>query len=363
MKKLIVAHWRRRIVNYSAVCVELIILLIVGNILMSQLLPFLQSVQMYNQYGLENILCCTATTSRENVEQIVEEQDAKILWSNYRAEYAISEERLCIQPVEKEYLRRFNLISEEDIQKGTIAVVPESLSSQYSVGKTYTITVSETIGKITFLVGAVMNNDLMFIPPSGDATRSIIGSYSNTILLALDEDDLSKFNLSDIYTLEADAYDVEQIVENLSWNENIITVMSCEQAQEYSNSLELSQMGMPIIISITAIILCLAGMLSNTLLTIIANERNNGIYYICGYTWKKIALVQIISDLFAVGISIIIALGIMFYLAVRSEYIILQKMPFLASVVIVAIIYVFAEILGIFQIKKNNVVEIVERMK
>ena len=310
MIKLIIAHWRRRIVNYSAVCVELIILLIVGNILMSQLIPFLQSAQLYSKHGLENILCCTATTNRENVEQIAEGLGAKILWSNYRGDYTISDERLFIQPVEKEYLRRFNLISEEDIIKGAVAVVPASLSSQYLVGETYTVTVSETVGKITFLVGTVMDNDLMFIPPSGDAALSIIGSYPNTILLALDEDDLTRFNSSDVYTLEADAYDVQRVVDDLSWNEHIITVMSCEKAQDYTNSLELSQMGMPIIISITAIILCLAGMLSNILLTIIANERNNGIYYICGYTWKKIALVQILSDLLAVGISVIISLAI-----------------------------------------------------
>lgn len=363
MKKLIITLVHRRIANYSAACVELIILLLVGNILMSQLIPFLQSGQLYSKYGLANILCCTVNTDRENAEQIMEKYGAKILWSNYRGEHAISDERLFVQPVEKEYLRRFNLISEKDIIKGPVAVVAASLASQYSVGETYTVMVSESVGEITFVIGAVMDKDLMFIPPSGDASMSIIGSYPNTILLALDEEDLMKFNSSGTYTLEANGKDIQSIVDDLSWNEHVITVMSCEKAKDYNNYLELSQMGMPIIISITAIILCLAGMLSNTLLSIIENERNNGIYYICGCTWKKIALVQIVSDLFVVVVSLVVSLVMMLVLSSTSQHIILQRTPFLVSVSIVVVIYMIAEILGILQIKKNNVVEIAERMK
>ena len=363
MRKLIFTHLRRRATNYIAVCVELTVVLLVCNILLNQLLPFIQSQRLYDNLGLSNILCCTVTTDSEAVEEIAEEVGATVLWRNYRGQYALSDESLFIQPVEKSYLSRFGLLSNDEIKDGPIAVVSGSLSAQYITGETYTVVVGEPVGEITFTVAASMDNDLMFIPPSGDAALSIIGSYPHTILLALDSDDLTQFTASDVYTLEAAENDAQRVVEDLSWKEQIVTAMSCEEAQAYSNSLDLSQMGMPIVISLTAVVLCLAGMLSNTLLSIIANERTNAIYYICGYTWRKCALIQIISDLLVLVCSVILAFVIMQILSALSGNISLQKSSFLVSIAIVAAIYVLAETLGIIQIKKKNVAEIAERMK
>ncbi len=362
MKKLISLHLRRRLTNYIAVCVELIVLLLVCNILLSQLIPFIQSEQLYDELGLSDVLCCTTTTDRETLERITNEADATILWRNYKGQYT-SDETLFVQPVEKNYFRQFRLLSEDQMTNETIAVISESMSSKYSIGETYTVSISENIGKITFTVAGIVDNDLMFIPPSGDAALSIIGNYPHTILLGLDEDDLLRFHASDVYTLSANDNDAQRVADDLSWEEQIITAMSCEDAQSYNNSLELNQMGMPIIISITAIVLCLAGMLSNTLLTIIANERNNSIYYICGLTWKKCALIQIICDLFVVILSAVLTLIALLIFSKISDYIVLQRTPFLISVAIAAVMYLIAEILGILQFKKNNVAEIVERVK
>ena len=359
MKKLILSHFRRRIVNYIAVCVELVILLIVCNVLLNQLIPFIQGEQLYREMELSNILCCTTNTDKETMEAIADEVGATVLWRNYRAQYISDDSDLRIKPVDIEYMQHFGFAanSSDVIQ----AVVPSSLSNQYEEGKTYTIHISG-IGEITFTVAKVLENDLMFLPPSDNTVSNIIGSYPTTIIMAMDESNLSKFTASDIYTLQAQ--DAQGAALSLSWYDGIITAMSCEDAQTYNNSFELSQMGMPIIISITAVVLCLAGMLSNTLLTIIANERTNGIYYICGYTWRKCAMVQIVSDFLAVVVSILFALGIMLALSLTSSgYIALQKTPFAASVLIVAVIYAVAEMLGILQIKKNNVAEIAGRMK
>lgn len=363
MRKLIFTHLRRRAPNYIAVCVELTVVLLVCNILLNQLLPFIQSQRLYDKLGLSNVLCCTVTTDGETVEEIAGEVGATVLWRNYRGQYALSDENLFIQPVEKSYLSRFGLLSNDEIKDGPIAVVSGSLSSQYITGETYTVVVSEPVGEITFTVAASLDNDLMFIPPSGDAALSIIGSYPHTILLALDNDDLTRFTASDVYTLEVKENDAQRVVNDLSWKEQIVTAMSCEEAHAYSNSLDLSQMGMPIIISLTAVVLCLAGMLSNTLLSIIANERNNAIYYICGYTWRKCALIQIVSDLLIVVCSVLVAFVIMQILSALSGNISLQQSSFLVSIAIVAAIYVLAETLGIVQIKKKNVAEIAERMK
>ena len=363
MIKLIFTHLRRRATNYIAVCVELTVVLLVCNILLNQLLPFIHSQRLYNNFGLSNVLCCTVTTDRETVEGITEEVGATVLWRNYRGQYALSDESLFIQPVEKGYLSRFGLVPNDEILNGPIAVVSGSLSSQYITGETYTVTVGPSVGEITFTVAASMDNDLMFIPPSGDAALSIIGYYPHTILLALDSDDLALFIASDVYTLESKEIDAQRVVDELSWKEQIVTAMSCDEAQNYSNSLDLSQMGMPIVISLTAVVLCLAGMLSNTLLSIIANERANAIYYICGYTWKKCALLQIMSDLFIVVCSAILAFAIMQILSALSGNISLQHNSFLISVAIVAAIYVLAEVFGLIHIKKKNVAEIAERMK
>lgn len=362
MKKLIHLHFRRRLANYIAVCVELIVLLLVCNILLSQLIPFIQSEKLYDKLGLSDILCCTTDADEETLEEITNEAGATVLWRNYKGQYT-TDETLFIQPVEKSYFSQFHLLSEDEMTNGNIAVISESMSLKYSIGETYTVQLSEDIGEISFTVAGIVDNDLMFIPPSGDAALSIIGSYRHTVLLGLNEEDLSQFHASDIYTLSANGDDAKRVTDDLLWNEQIITAMSCEDAQSYNNSLELSQMGMPIIISITAIVLCLAGMLSNTLLTIIANERNNGIYYICGLTWKRCAVIQIICDLFVVILSTVLTLLGLLIFSKISDYIALQRTPFLLSVVIAAIIYLIAEILGILQFKQTNVAEIVERVK
>lgn len=270
-----------------------------------------------------------------NDEKIADEVGATVLWRNYRTQHISDDSDLRIKPVEKEYLRHFGFVS--DTVDGIQAVVPSGLSNQYKVGKTYTILING-IGDIIFTVAKVLVNDLMFLPPSDNTVYSIIGSYPTTIILAMDESALSKFTVSDIYTLQAE--NAQGAALSLSWYDGIITTMSCEDARAYNNSFELSQMGMPIIISITAVVLCLAGMLSNTLLTIIANERINGIYYICGYTWRKCAMVQIVSDFFAVVAAALLALGIMLILSATSGYITLQKMPFVVSMLIVAVIYI-----------------------
>lgn len=361
MRKLILTHLRRRMANYIAVCVELTILILVSNVLLSQMIPFIQTKQLYDEMRLSQILCCTVNSDRETVQKLAENADATLLWRNYIGQSPASNENLYIQPVEKSYLQRFKLISENLLPQGAVAVIPHSLKSQYEVGQTYTLAIDENIGEVAFTVIASLDSDLMFLPPSGNSTLSIIGNHANTILLALDDADLSYFNASDIYTMEAE--NAQQAADNLSFYENVVTVMSCEAAQDYDNAFELEEMGIPIILSITAIVLCLAGMLSNTLLTIIANERTNGIYYICGYTWKKCALVQVIGDFCAVLLSIVFATATLLVLENTSGYIALEKMPFVASAVIIALIYAITEALGIQQMKKNNVAEIAERMK
>lgn len=359
MIKLVLSNLRRRTVSYVAVCVELVILLIVCNVLLNQLIPFIQSEQLYVEMELSSILCCTTNADSATIERNADEVGATVLWRNYRTQYVSDNSDLQIKPVESAYLQHFGF--NDNTLDGIQAVVPYGLSNLYEKGGKYTIHING-IGEISFVVAKVLENDLMFLPPSGDAVSSIIGNYPTTIILAMDESDLSNFIASDTYTLQAT--DAPKAVLDLSWCEGVITAMSCEDAKAYNNSLELSQLGMPIIISIAAVVLCLAGMLSNTLLTIIANERSNGIYYICGYTWRKCAMVQIVSDFFAVVISVFIALGIMLLLSeISAGYIAFQKTPFTVSILIVAAIYIVAEVLGVFQVKKHNVAEIVGRMK
>lgn len=362
MKKLIPLHLRRRLANYIAVCVELIILLLVCNILLSQLIPFIQSEQLYKELGLSDILCCTTTMDRGSLEKVSNQADATVLWCNYKGQYTY-DETVFIQPVEMNYFHRFYQNSADKIGNEPIAVVSESVSSKYSIGETYTVSISENIGEITFTVVGIADNDLMFIPPYGDTTLSIIGDYPHTIILGLNEDDLLRFHASDIYTLAANDGDAPRVADDLLWEEQIVTAMSCEDAQSYNDSLEMSQMGMPIVISITAIVLCLAGMLSNTLLTIIANERNNSIYYICGLTWKKCALIQIVCDLFVVILSTALALIGLLISSRITNYINLQPKPFLISFVIAITVYLITEVLGVLQFRKNNVIEIVGRVK
>ncbi len=361
MKKLIVTHLKRRLSNYIAVCVELAILILVSNVLLNQLFPFIQSKQLYKEMELSKILCCTVSSGSESVEELAEEVNATLLWRNYIGQVPASDENLYVQPIGKNYLQRFGLISANNIPQESVAIVANSLKSEYEVGNTYTMVIDETIGEIAFTVIDSLDNDLMFLPPSGNSALSIIGSYPNTILLALDDDVLAQFNASNVYTMEAD--DAQQVTDNLSFHENVVTVMSCEAAQAYDDAIEIEKMGIPIILSITTIVLCLAGMLSNTLLTIIANERTNGIYYICGYTWKRCAMVQIISDLCVVLLSSVLSLSAMLILSNTSGYISLEKIPFIASASIVIVIYAIAEILGIQQMKRNNVAEIAGRVK
>lgn len=359
MVKLILSNFRCRTVSYIVVCVELVILLIVCNVLLNQLIPFIQGEHLYKEMDLSSIVCCTSNVDRATVERHADKVGATVLWRNYRTQYISDDSELQIKPVEKAYLQHFGFA--DDALAGIQAVVPYSLSGQYKEGGSYSVHING-IGEITFAIAKVLNTDLMFLPPANDTVSSIIGSYPTTIILAMDEENLSNFTASDIYTLQA--ADAQAVALGLSWYDGIITAMSCEDAKTHNNSLELSQMGMPIIISITAVILCLAGMLSNTLLTIIANERTNGIYYICGYTWRKCAMVQIVSDFLVVIAAILAALGVMLLISkISSGYVALQKIPFIASILIVVTIYTVTEMMGILQIQKNNVAEIVERMK
>ena len=361
MGKLVLAQLARRIKSNFAVCVEVIVLIIVCNVLLGQLIPYVQGELLYKNCSLSQIVCCTSDAGEVTVEELASAVEASVLQRNYKSK-VVSEEDLWLQPVSTSYVAR--IFSENiDVSAGGIpAIVPRSLSSKFKQDQSYSLTVYDMSEPVCFTVVHTLNNDMMFLPPAGN-TVEMVSKSPNTVLLVVDDSTSELFELSDVYTMDVGSQDVNAVISLLTENGGVEMAMSVKAAREYSNTFDLHMMGMPIIIAVTVVLLCLAGMLSNTLLSVISNERLNSIYYICGYTWKKCAIVQAITDLLIVLCGILISLIVLLLLSKTDGSIQLQKFEFIISTGIALSIWILAETMGISQISKSNVAELAERIK
>jgi len=359
--KLILAQLARRMKSNLAVCLEVIVLIIVCNVLLGQLVPFVQGEILYKNLSLSQIVCCTSDAGEAVVTELASAAGASVLQQNYKSK-VISEQNLWLQPVSISYLERIMPTHTGVSAHGIQAIVPRSLSSQFKQGQSYFLAVYGMEDTVDFTVIHTLDNDMMFIPPAGD-TSEIVSRSPNTILLVVDDSTSGLFELSDIYTLDTGTNDTDNVVSFLTDSDSVDMAMSAQMAREYSNTFGLHMMGMPIIITATVVFLCLAGMLSNTLLSIISNERLNSIYYICGYTWRKCAAVQALADLLIVLCGTVVSLIILLVLSKTGGTIQFQRFEFTISAGIVLSIFILAEVMGISQIRKYNVAELAERMK
>ncbi len=362
MHKLIWAQLSRRKKAYIATCVEIVILIVVTNILMNRLIPFVQGEKLFKESSLHKIVCCTSSADESHIASIASTSGATLLWQNFKSE-TISGTNITVQPVSLQYFNRI-LSSNSAYSYGEIiAVIPSNLSRQYHQDCSYSLFIDGMESPIKIHVVHTLANNIMFIPPSSDAASSIISNRPNTILIGIPETMVNYFRLSNIFTLDVGINNPDNVVQALLNSDSISAAMSAYRARDYSNSLDIEMMGMPIIIAVTSVFLCFTGLLSSTLLSIYYNERINCIYYICGYTWAKCALIQIICDLLIIFSAIVISLVILLYLTVRGGSIVIYNDSFTISIAIVFFLYIFSEVVGITQIRKADVAELVEGIK
>lgn len=364
MGKLIIANLRGRLGSYLAVCAQIMIALIVGYIMLGELIPFIQVEITCKNLQLSQIVFCSSLEGEEYVSNAARKAGASVLCRNYQSTKTTDGE-IHIQPVSVGFMTHFGYLDIDSIQSGDnmLAVVPECLSSTYEPGKTYRLSIGKDAQELSFSVATCLDNDILLIPPSGSAAENAVGVRTNTIYTVIPESCEEQFVLSEVYTLTVEGQKGEAVVAALLEQEGIYEAVCEELVRAYYRALDLEMMGIPIIIFICVMVLCFTGVISNTMLTLIHNERLNSIYFICGYTWNQCLRIQLLSDGIVFLSSGVGAFLVMWMLSAGQEKAAFSADSFGMSAVIVLTIFLLAEAMCLIQSKQNNVAEIAERIK
>lgn len=365
MAKIIAQNLKRHGKSYLGLLAELSVLLVVFNALLGSLVPFLQSKAAYRKLDLSDIVCVTAYTDWAGMREIASQNGLTLLWQDMESCQALNpygDESIQVQPVDESYFDKFDYSYSsrmDELPEGDWAVVSGSLKRQYKTGQTYDLTL-ENGQTVSFTVYAALKNDYMFIPPSESSSSDVISDCPNTLLMVFNEEMPEIFEETYVYTLEAGSEEeAEGASEELYSFSAVTAAMAAQEGYEEQNSSDASLMGIPIILAIAAAFLCLAAMIADVLLKNALNERNNGIYYICGFTWAKCSCVQIFSD----AVIFLAALAVSFIAVILLGNMDFNIFYFLISALSGLVICALAELLGVIRMRKKDAVMIVERTR
>ncbi|MCD7785237.1 MAG: hypothetical protein LUH18_06615 [Oscillospiraceae bacterium] len=295
MRPIILSNLKDRFPAYVRVTLMLTVMMFIFSSLMGDLLPLIQISQAYSRLGLENAVAITADS---DIKSVVEDLGGKYLGVSFRGKYTY-DSFAYLQPVEADYFENLNYSFKKQTSCDTIdgypAVVVSSLGSHYSLGETYTEVLSgKDKPEVTFTVVGTLKNDFVYLTPSGDSPSSVVSEQSNYIFLITNEDD-EIFTKRDVYGALASG-DMTDFCSNIVSTGLVESAVSTADGFDEYCSLELEIMGMTVMLAIISVLLCLAGVISNSILSRTVFAEKYRIISTCGASTVQCRAIQIITD-------------------------------------------------------------------
>ena len=338
---------------------QILVVFIVSNILLSKLIPFIENQLFSTKLGVDKIICCTYLGNKKDIKAI--DENITFVGNNLISEYS-KEGNIKLIPVEEEYFKCLNYPFSKYIASHSSirAIVPKSLSKKYSIGEKYCIETNDN-EQIEFEVAGVLSKDYMFIPPTSSAAVELVGEVNDAVFLL--GDNLSDyFDKSNVYMLYSNNPH-DKVITELYGLENMAMVMSGREGMDYYLRISLEMLGLPIVLFIVVVFLCIAGVISNVFLSVKAFERKYSICYLCGYSLKNCLVVQFLTDLFVFLAALIFSVCFLWALDDVWKNDFFQMEFFFISCSIIFLIYICAELIGYVQMKKIKFIEVIERVK
>lgn len=319
MKIIVLSNLRDRFPAYAIITLMLTAMIFITASLMGDLLPLLHMNKTYRLLELDKAVTITAEAGMsDEIKSTVEGLGGKYLGASFRGNYT-SDGFAFFQPVEIDYFNNLNYkFRKKDLENitsnisGYSAVIVSSLKGYYNQGETYT---EKLLGRdapaVTFTVVGVLNDDYVYITPTYDTPSSIVSQQSRYIFLITDDDD-DTFVKRNVYAALSNN-DTAEFCNAISSDEAIQSAEVSTGLDEY-RAIELEIMGIPIILQIVSVALCIAGVMSNSLLSMTWFERKYSICLVCGADMTKCRLIQLITDIIpeVLAITAFVILSLLF---------------------------------------------------
>ncbi len=309
MRLIILSNFKDRFPAYVRVTLMLTVMMFILSSLMGDLLPLIQIRQAYSSLGLENAVAITADA---NVKSLVEDSGGKYLGMSFRGKYTY-DSFAYLQPVEADYFENLNYSFKNktsfESTGGYPAVVVSSLDSYYTLGETYTEILSgKDKTEVTFTVVGILKNDFVYLTPSEDSPSSVVSEQSNYIFLITDKNDTIFFKRN-VYGALASG-DITDFCSNIVSTGLVESAVSTADGFAEYCALELEIMGMTVMLAIISVLLCLAGAISNSILSRTVFAEKYRIISTCGASSAQCRVIQIITDLIPIIVAVAIFLVI-----------------------------------------------------
>ncbi|MCD8107972.1 MAG: hypothetical protein LUE20_08450 [Oscillospiraceae bacterium] len=305
MRLIILSNLKDRFPAYVRVTLMLTVMMFILSSLMGDILPLIQIRQAYSSLGLENAVAITADS---DIKSVVEDLGGKYLGVSFRGKYTY-DSFAYLQPVEADYFENLNYSFKKqtrfEVVDGYPAVIVSSLGSYYTLGETYTEVLSgKDKTEVTFTVVGILKSDFVYLTPSDDSPSSVVSEQSNYIFLITDEDD-DIFTKKDVYGALATG-DVTDFCSSIVGTGLVESAISTAAGFAEYCALELEIMGMTVMLAIISVLLCLAGVISNSILSRTVFAEKYRIISTCGANTAQCRTTQIITDLIPIIAAVII---------------------------------------------------------
>lgn len=371
-QKIIFSNLSERQKGYIALFVELVILIFVTNVLLNRLIPFMELESVCKKMELGRIICFSMEESEKDSREMAELTDTVWIGQNLEGRYD-KFGTVYVQPVNQMYFDfiKYDYYKKMDFDGSSTnkVVIVRSLASQYQLGETYSIEINDVDfdgnnSVISFTVVGILENDYVLLPPYGGSVGTMVEERKDAMFLIANPSVISEFGHTNTAMLiAADEERAQAAVDKLLCLSSVSEALCIQTMQQYNTSLKMEMMGTPIILFITTVVLCLTGFISNVMLSIILYERKYSIYYICGISWKKCSAIQMVTDFVPTLAALIVSLVLLLFMHMLQSSISFQMKSYFISLLLVLAVYIMSELIGMSQMRKKNVAEIVERMR
>lgn len=369
------SHIADNIGSVAIIMLQIVVTIVVFNLFWSDFQELLQRNQVYESLNLENVACITLEDKNDDILHCLNKIDGiTVIGENYNAVSFTSESdssNVLIQPVSPKYTEVFN----GNLSKGNwnfdelpsnvlSAVVSKSLSHKYKLSNTYTLYDASDGKSITVYISGVLKSDCMFVPPNSGISTSLINNIPSAMLVYCDEETAQAvFGDSihtSIYTIVAhDRNTLEKVAESIDLKK--YAYMDARGAKESDDYFVLSEMGIPLVITIIVLILCVANYSSYSMLSAIKREKEFAVYFICGSTWNNCLKLQLMEDLFIVAVPFVLSIIVCSVLSINRVGAVMSIQGLLLSVGLCIAVMLFSSFMALLRIKRNSPVEIIRR--
>lgn len=360
MWKIIATNLKERWCAYLAFGVELVLFLTVGYQMLNDLVPYLQQERMYRTNQLDHIVYFSVRDGESVTEQDITIEG--VSWLGENLNWKSDKKGTVILPVDEQYFSymKYDYSQSMDMAQvsGNKAVIPRNMAQKYVLGGEYTITI-DVRESITFTVVGILKDDNIFEKPSGMEDYMAVSGGIGDILLVPDEETEKTFSKAGIYMLWLDQVkDKKSVMEQLNDMDIVEEVRDLEDCMKYLTSLERTSVATPMVLFVTALLVCIVSFWSHILLSVVYFRRKYNICYICGLTWTKCLCLQWISDAIPTVLAIGVTIPTLYQLSdIKPSFLVLG-----VCVAVTGLLYLMGELIGIVFLRQKNIMENMEEI-